>query len=115
MTATVIDFRTRQHLTPTPTPTAPTVPCPTWCPGNCGDGLHERVLFRTRGPGNLDDQPLGLTLTLERDDTDLWPTEVLMQIGMAAVRLTRQQRIDLAAALLAANDLDDDVPGEVAR
>lgn len=100
MTATVIGLFDRQVL-------APTVPCPTWCQ-SCGDGMHERLVFHTTAADDVDGATRGVMVTLEREDATAapGPVDVVLKVGAEGVRLTRAQRVDLAAALLAANDLD---------
>lgn len=130
MTAQVIDFATREHVELAPThrmivPVTPWWTCPSWCAGDCMGGdtvvfndtppgittdrLHERLVYRTRGTDDLDGTPVGVMVTLERNDSIAEPgaTEVLLKVGAEGVLLTRAQRIELAAALLAANDLDE--------
>lgn len=127
MTAVVLDFTTRQRILPAPTheEIPPTAPCPSWCGGNCaggeiitfGDGrqaiydtrLHERKIYSTHATDDDAGEPIGVMVTIERTDTPDGPgtVDVLLGIGGKGARLTRQQRIELAAALLTANEFDD--------
>ncbi len=133
MTATVFDFATRARLAPMPAgPVYVEAPtpwwiCPSWClhtPGTCAGGgtwiddglppvtdmrIHERVVVAITGVDDHRPDPVTVELRMERGDSpgEPGPTDVVLRVEGHGIQLTRAQRIELAAALLAANDLDD--------
>lgn len=133
MTAAVINLFTRREPAPLTrarlpelVPAEPWWTCPTWCAGDCAGGgvfvsggaasydcrLHERVVYTAETSDLVNSRPVTVQVRLERADAnrDLnpEPTDVVLQIGTDVMaRLHREQRIALAEALLAANDLDD--------
>lgn len=133
MTATVVNIFSRRHIEPMPAfepfwlaPADPWWTCPSWCadctgggtytydpdrPGSVDGRLHERTIYSTQAAHMLSSEWVTVRVRIERndfaEDTDPAPADVVLLLGDGAgVRLTRQQRIELAAALLTANEFD---------